>query len=87
MIGAFHSPEVKDKAREKLIATRVEIISELPEEKRCTIMSSRSEALKSAQDLEEADLRIQERVLPDISEPARTAFKTTWDEITKSGNG
>ena len=51
MIGAFHSPEVKDKAREKLIATRVEIISELPEEKRRTIMSSRSEALKSTQDL------------------------------------
>ncbi len=87
MIGAFHSPEVKDKAREKLISTWVEIISELPEEKRRTIMSSRSEALKSAQDLEEADLRIQERVLPDISESARTAFETTWNEIRKNGDG
>ncbi len=26
MIGAFHSAEVKDKAREKLVATRVEIV-------------------------------------------------------------
>ncbi|MCZ6535516.1 MAG: hypothetical protein O6914_06040 [Chloroflexi bacterium] len=86
MVGAFHSPKIKDKAREKLIATRVEMIGEMPEEKRRTIMSSRAEALKTARDLEEADLRIQEQVLPHISEPARTAFDRTWNELMKNGN-
>ena len=36
MIGAFHSPQVKDKARDSLVATRVEIVGDLPEEKRRT---------------------------------------------------
>ena len=42
MIGAFNSPQVKPKARESLVATRVEILGELPEEKRRTIISSRT---------------------------------------------
>ena len=35
MIGAFHSPKVKDKARDSLVATRVEIIGDLPERVTC----------------------------------------------------
>ena len=84
MIGAFHSPKVKDKARESLVATRVEIVGDLPEEQRRTIITSRIEALKVAPELEEADRRVQERVLPQISESARTGFTTTWKALTKS---
>ena len=43
MIGAFHSTKVKAKARESLVATRVEIVGELSEDKRRTIISSRTE--------------------------------------------
>ena len=34
MFGGFHHWDVKDKHRDKVIATRVEIIDELPEERR-----------------------------------------------------
>ena len=85
MIGAFHSTEVKEKTRESLVATRVEIVGELPEEKRRTIISSRTTALKVAPDLEEADQRVQQRVLGKIPAPARNAFLTTWDQVRKNG--
>ena len=84
MIGAFHSPKVKDKARDSLVATRVEIIGDLPEEQRRTIITSRIEALKVAPDLEKADRQVQERVLPQISESARAGFKATWNAVTKN---
>ncbi len=84
MIGAFHSPKVKDKARDSLVATRVEIVGDLPEEKRRTIIASRIEALKVAPELEKADRRVQERVLPQISKSARTAFTSTWYDLTKN---
>ena len=81
MVGAFHNPEVKQKTREKLVATRVEIIAEPPEDKRRTIVASRIEALKVAPELEETDRKVQERVLPKVSESARKAFKQTWDQV------
>ena len=84
MIGAFNSPKVKDKARDSLVATRVEIIGGLPEEQRRTLMMSRIAAMKVAPELEEADRQAQERVLPQISESQRTAFTATWNDITKS---
>ena len=87
MIGAFHSPKVKDKAREKLVATRVEIIGEFPEDKRRIIMLSRNAALSVAPKLEEADRQIQERVLPRVAAPARSAFNSTWSQINKTKKG
>ena len=84
MIGAFHSTSVKEKTRDSLVATRVEIVGELPEEKRRTIISSRTAALKVAPDLEDADQRVQQRVLGKIPVSARNAFLTTWDQVRKS---
>jgi len=81
MIGAFHSSKVKAKARESLVATRVEIVGELSEEKRRTIISSRSEALKVAPELDQHDRDVQMKVLPKISKSSREAFQSTWDEI------
>ena len=83
MIGAFHSTEINDKSREKLIATRVEIVAGLPEDKRRTVIGSRIEALKVVPQLEEADRRIQERVLEQLSTPDRMAFDRTWKQLTK----
>ena len=84
MIGAFNSPEVKDKARQSLVATRIEILGQLPEDKRRTIIASRAAALKLAPELDEADRRVQERVLPQVPESARTAFQATWAEVRGS---
>ena len=84
MIGAFHSSKVKDKARDSLVATRVEIVGDLPEEQRRTIIASRIQALKVAPELEEADRQVQQRVLPNISESARTGFTATWTALTKN---
>ena len=81
MIGAFHSDKVKPKARESLVATRVEIVGELSEEKRRTIISSRAEALKVAPELDETDRRVQEKVLPNLSQKTRDAFLTTWQQV------
>lgn len=84
MIGAFNSPNVKEKARQSLIATRVEVLGEMPEEKRRTIITSRTAALKAEPELDKADRNVQERILPQISQRARNAFLTTWHEVTKN---
>ena len=84
MIGAFNSPKIKEGAREKLVATRLEIISELPEEKRETIIKSRVEALKVAPELDQADRTVQERVLPRIAEENLRAFTSTWERVHKN---
>ena len=86
MIGAFHSNKVKPKAQESLVATRVEIVGELPEEKRRTIISSRTEALKVAPDLDLTDQRVQEKVFPKISQSSRDAFVATWNYVRGNGN-
>ena len=82
MFGAFHSPKVKDSAREKLIATRVEVIGELPESQRRTIMASRLAGLKSAPQLDEADRLVTKKVLAKISPSVRDAFTSSWDYVT-----
>ena len=81
MIGAFHSNKVKPKARESLVATRVEIVGELSDEKRRTIISSRSEALKVAPELDQKDREMQKRIFSKISKSTREAFQATWDDV------
>ena len=87
MIGAFHSTKVKAKARESLVATRVEIVGELSEDKRRTIISSRAEALKVAPELDETDRRVQEKVLPNLSQSTRNAFLATWESVQGNTTG
>ena len=87
MIGAFHSKQVKPKARESLVATRKEIVGELPESKRRTIINSRTQALKVAPELDESDRLMQEKVLPKLSQQTRNAFKKTWDQVRSDENG
>lgn len=81
MIGAFHSSNVKPKGRESLVATRVELVGDLSEDKRCTIISSRSEALKVAPELDQQDRDVQTKILPQISKSSREAFQSTWAEV------
>ena len=59
-------------------------MSELSEDKRRTIISSRTEALKVAPELDEADRRVQEKVLPKLSQKTRDAFMTTWQQVQGS---
>ena len=82
MFGAFHSPKINDKTREKLITTRVELVGELPEGKRNTIIASRLAALKAAPELEEADRKVQERVLSEVSPAVRKSFTSSWEQLT-----
>ncbi len=81
MIGAFHSAQVKPKARESLVSTRIEIVGELPEAKRRTIIASRTEALKVAPELEQTDQKMQEKVLPKLAQSTRNAFLSTWEDV------
>ena len=83
MIGAFNSPKVNSKTQESLVTTRVEILGELPEESRRTIISSRTQALKTAPELDKADQRVQERILPKVSQQAREAFLSSWESVRK----
>ncbi|MCH8281898.1 MAG: hypothetical protein J4O03_02965 [Chloroflexi bacterium] len=87
MIGAFNSPKVNSKTQESLVATRVEIVGELPEDARRTIISSRTQALKAAPELEIADQRVQERILSKVPQQAREAFLRSWEYVRKDANG
>ncbi|MCH8897969.1 MAG: hypothetical protein IIC33_06715 [Chloroflexi bacterium] len=84
MIGAFNSDKVKGKIRESLVATRVEILGELSEEQRRTIISSRTEALKVVPELDKADEQIQERILHKVPQNTRRAFLKTWEHVRKT---
>ncbi len=86
MIGAFNSPKVNRKTQESLVATRIEIVGELPEAARQTIISSRTQALKAAPELENADQRVQERILPNVPQQAREAFLKSWEYVRKDAN-
>ena len=81
MIGAFHSSKVKPKSRESLVATRVEIVGELSDAKRRTIISSRYEALKVAPELAQQDRDVQKKIISKISKSAREKFQATWDQV------
>ncbi len=81
MFGSFHHRDVKDKNRDKVIATRVAIVGELPEERRRALMTSRIAALKAAPELEQADQSAQEKVLPQVNDKARKAFLDSWTKL------
>ena len=87
MVGAFNSPQVKDKARQSLVATRVEIIGELPENDRRTIIASRAAALKVAPDLDQADNAVQEQILSKVPQDALNRFIATWEKVKKDPAG
>ena len=87
MIGAFHSPQVKAKARHSLVATRVEVIGELPENDRRTIIASRAAALKVVPDLDQADNAVQEQILSKVPQDARNRFIATWEKVRKDSAG
>jgi hypothetical protein len=78
MIGAFHSSKVKPKSRESLVSTRIEIVGELSDDKRRTIISSRYEALKAAPELDQQDRDVQKKI---ISKSTRDKFQSTWDQV------
>ena len=83
MFSGFHHPKVNEKNRSKVIATRVEIVGELAEDKRRTIITSRIAALKDRPELDEADRRVQGSVLDNVGDKARRAFLATWDVANK----
>ncbi len=84
MIGAFHSPEIADGDRDRLITTRVEIVGEMSEDDRRTMMMSRTMALKDAPQMEEADQQVTKRILPIVSESARIAFTSTMADLKQA---
>jgi Mg/Co/Ni transporter MgtE len=81
MIEAFHSSKVNSKARESLVATRVEIVGELSADKRRTIISSRSEALKVAPELDRQDRDVQKKIFSKFSKSTRDAFQSACDQV------
>ena len=83
MMGAFHSPKVKEGSREKLIATRIEVVGQLTEERRRAMITSRVAALKDAPELEQADRRVQDRIMNRVPDAARHAFATTFSQVTR----
>ena len=84
MFSSFHHEKVKPSNREKVIATRVEVIGELPDDKRQALMASRIAAMKTVPELDAEDLRVQEKVLPKVADKTRLAFLATWDRLHKS---
>ena len=72
---------MKPKSRESLVATRVEIVGELSDAKRRTIISSRYEALKVAPELDQQDRDVQKKIISKISKSAREKFQATWDQV------
>ena len=83
MFTSFHHPSVKRGNREKVIATRVEVIGELGEEQRRTIMTSRIAALSTAPDVDAEDQAVQEKVIPTVPAKARSAFLDSWGAVHK----
>jgi hypothetical protein len=81
MFAAFHSPRVSDSQREKLISTRVEVVGELTEDRRRTLMTSRKAAMKTLPTQEATDIKWQQQVMPQVSAEARSAFERTWREV------
>ena len=81
LIAAILDRKVKESDREKLVATRTEIIGEFPEEKRRGIMVARTQALKEDPDLNKADAELTERVMPQVPADARKAFMETMSKL------
>ncbi len=83
MIGAFNHASVKSKSRVSLIATRVEILGEMPEDKRRTIIASRTAALMQAPELDQADRTIQDKIISKVPSKTRQAFLGTLNDVHK----
>ena len=83
MFASFHSDQVKDSNREKVIATRTEVIGDMKEEQRRSLMTSRIAALKQRPELDEADQKVVEKVMPKVPEKARAAFIETLTALQK----
>ena len=81
MFGSFHSGQVKERDGEKVIATRTEIIGEFTEDQRRSMMTSRMVALQQRPELEEADQKVMQKVMPTVPEEARTAFLGTMNAL------
>lgn len=87
LIAAIHDRKVKDSDREKLVATRTEIIGEFSEEKRRGIMVARAQALKEDPDLNKADMELTEKVMPQVPADARKAFMETMSKLQEMSQG
>ncbi len=83
MFASFHSDQVKESNREKVIATRTEVIGEMKEEQRRTLMTSRMAAMKQRPELEEADQKVIQKIMPNVPEKARAAFMETMNALHK----
>ena len=83
MITAIHDSKVKGGDREKLIATRNEIIGEFSEDRRRNMMMSRMQALRDQPDLNKADMEVTEKVMPQVAAEARSAFMETMSALQK----
>ncbi len=83
MFASFHSEQVKESNREKVIATRTEVIGEMTEERRRSLMTSRMAALKQRPELDEADLKATQKVMSNVPEKARAAFMDTMTTLQK----
>jgi len=81
MFASFHSDQVKQSNREKVIATRTEVIGEMKEEQRRTLMTSRMAAMKQRPELEEADQKVIQKIMPKVPEKARMAFMETMKAL------
>ncbi len=87
LIAAFHDRKIKESDREKLVATRIEVIGEFPEEKRRGIMVARTQAMKEDPDLDKADMELIERVMPQVPADARKAFMETMSKLQSMSQG
>ena len=83
MFASFHDKGVKESNREKVIATRIEVIGELPEDKRRTIMASRIAAMKQRPDLDTTDKEVSEKVFHTVPAKVGKAFMESWDAVEK----
>ena len=83
MFASFHSDQVKESNREKVIATRTEVIGEMKEEQRRTLMTSRMAAMKQRPELDEADQKVLQKIMPNVPEKARAAYMETMNALVK----
>jgi len=64
-----------------LVATRIEIVGELSDEKRRAIISSRHEALKVAPKLDQQDRGVQKKIISKISKSTLDKFQATREQV------
>jgi len=87
LAAGFLDPKVKESVREELIATRTEIIGELSEDRRRTIMMSVMQALKDDPDSAKANRDVVEKILPKVPSEARAAFMETMKSLSGPPQG